>query len=623
MKCGGRTRRKAAFGADGAVMAAATLTAAGMNVGATLKSASQQANAAIENAKTQAKSITEQTKNNEALQKETLAIQGEQRQQEMDLMNDMNMTMQMMAGRQNMNDMMNASRLQAKYGGKGSRKGKKRTKLKSTQPSYGGAPNLVETTDGGNAVPIAIDENGYGVYELRGDNHKQYHKTKGGKYKSGVGVRTSSGEIVEGEGSKTGKPGELYVKDYGDDYFLSRHTINGFNPTDAVLAGMNPREAFDIQETNKDILGIRDDEAMAKFGGRKHKLKYGGRNKAAYGYPGNLNGGATFFDTPWNTSSPVGNNISSSSGNTRSGGGSSFWNDWGGAAIGAGANVVGAGLNWLGNYFAGKRIAKANQKSADILSDAYSKIHGIDMDIADSILGLSKEAPQTLAVIRDPHIVSKPMEERINRDVRYERRLINNASISSASRQQRLAGVNDRSQQRLSEVAANANNQREAVLDKNMEYLNQAIMANVNSKIQWNRDNSALRLDLAKYNNDIDNRKTMGIAQVQADANMAAAQARTDANIAGWSGLANALTGSAQGFASTWTGLRQERNNWNNILVGANLENQVAASINRNDSLGTQSALNLYNSLKNNTDADSIKYTQMLRNYLKSKNVIV
>lgn len=600
MKCGGKARRKAAFGADGAVMAAATLAAAGMTVGATLKAASDQARATVDSAKTQSKSIEAQTKNNTELQKQALSVQAQQKQEERDLMTDMNMTMQMMAGRQNMNDMLNANRLQAKYGGKGARKGKKRNKLKAMQPSYGGATSPVETTDGGQAVPIATDYNGFGIYELRGDNHNQYHKAQGGKYKSGVGVRTNSGEIVEGEGSKTNNPGELYIKDYNDDYFLSRHNINGFNPTNAVLNGMDPREAFIIQEMNKEALGVNDDGSKAKYGGRYHKLKYGGRPKAYMGMSmlgvpvGRIVGGGSNtigIGLNPNSSSPVGSNASNNS-NTRSGGMGGYT----GAIVGAGANLIGAGLNWLGNHFAGRKMARANQQAGDIIANAYNNLKTIDMDFVDKKLGLSEEAPQVLAAIRDPHIITKPMEERINRDARYERRMVNDTTMSSAARQQRLAAINDRGQQRLGELAANANAQREAVLDKNMEAINQASMANVNSKIRWQRDNNALRLDLAKYNNDIENTKITGAAQAQADAIMGASQARSSATLAGWSGLGQALTSGAAGFASTYDGLRQERQNWLDVMAGATNEGQINAAIGRNDKIGRDYAYQQYRS---------------------------
>ena len=69
LKCGGKPRHKALFGADGAIMAAATLAAAGMQVGATVAAAKSQAKAMVENAKTQAQSIKDQTNNSNNLQK--------------------------------------------------------------------------------------------------------------------------------------------------------------------------------------------------------------------------------------------------------------------------------------------------------------------------------------------------------------------------------------------------------------------------------------------------------------------------------------------------------------------------------------------------------------------------
>ena len=81
LKCGGKTRRKALFGSDGAIMAAATLAAAGMTTAATISAAKSQAKAAIESAKTQAQSIKEQTANNNNLQKESIDFTRQQNQE--------------------------------------------------------------------------------------------------------------------------------------------------------------------------------------------------------------------------------------------------------------------------------------------------------------------------------------------------------------------------------------------------------------------------------------------------------------------------------------------------------------------------------------------------------------
>lgn len=626
LKNGGK-RRKAGLGADGALMAAATLAASAANVAATIKSADTQAKAVDESAKVQAEAIEAQDKNNTQLQKDMISFQTEQKQQDRDLMNDMNTTMQMMAGQQNMNDMLNQNRMQAKYGKGISR----RRKLKSVEPSYGGANKLVETTDGGQAIPLAIDNFGYGVYELRGDNHEQYHKAQGGKYKSGVGVRTKSGEIVEGEGSKNGRPGELYVKDYDHDYFLSRHNINGFNPTEAVLQGMSPEDAFKYQEINKAILGVDDDGTkINKNKSNRNKLKCGGRPKAYTGM--GVYGGGWYSPRPLTGMALSAPNTTASvtvptittkaTSNNSNGGGTNAWsNGWLGATINAGANLASAGINWLGNRIASNQISRANQHAYDTLATAYGNLHTIDMDILDG--NESWDAPQTLAVIRDPHVSAKPQEERINRDARYESREINRNTLSSAARLNRLASTDDRRQQRLSEVQTDVNNRREAILDNSLQAINETTRANADRKMQWRKDNTAARMQLAMYNNDIENMKITGPAQAKADMLMGNAQAKSAYDSASWQGLGTAITNSAAGYASTFDGLRREQNNYYNTMFSANTENQVAAAINRNDSLGTQSAINLYNALKNNTDSDSIKYVQQLRSYLASKKIYV
>ena len=98
LKCGGKSRKKALFGADGSIMAAATLAAAGMNVAATLKSANTQSKAIQESAKTQAQVIKEQTKNNTALQQESMNFTRQQNRENRDQQQEIQTTLQMLAG---------------------------------------------------------------------------------------------------------------------------------------------------------------------------------------------------------------------------------------------------------------------------------------------------------------------------------------------------------------------------------------------------------------------------------------------------------------------------------------------------------------------------------------------
>lgn len=268
LKCGGRKRRKALFGADGAIQAAATIAAAGIGATATALSAKKQSEAMIKNAETQAKSLESQNENNTNLQKESINFTRQQNQEARQQQQDIQMTLQMMAGQDNMMNRMNANKAAFKYGGS-----KRKHKLKEAIPFYGGA-NPFKVLDGGGVIPLNVNSNGYGLYEIYGNDHKHYHKTKGGKYKSGVGIKFADGDVVEGEGNQNTSRGEKLFVTPDDAMFISKHSINGFNPSDAVEAGLHPEIAFNIQENLKQANGIADD-------GTKKK-QYGGQQLLAY-----------------------------------------------------------------------------------------------------------------------------------------------------------------------------------------------------------------------------------------------------------------------------------------------------------------------------------------------------
>ena len=158
LKNGGKPRHKAFLGADGAITAAATLAAAGITAAATANAAKQQSKAIESSAKTQAESIKQQTSNNTALQKESISFTRQQNQENRQQQQDIQTTLQMMAGQENMNDRMEANKMTVKYGGK-----TKKTSLKSS-PFYGGASTPFRVTDGGAVLPLQIDNNGFGLY---------------------------------------------------------------------------------------------------------------------------------------------------------------------------------------------------------------------------------------------------------------------------------------------------------------------------------------------------------------------------------------------------------------------------------------------------------------------------
>lgn len=616
LKDGGKPRHKALFGADGAVMAAATLAAAGITAGATAAAAKSQAKAMVENAKTQAQSIKDQTTNSNNLQKEQLAFTRSQNQENRQQQQDIQTTLQLMAGQENMNDRMERNKMQVRLGGKP----KRRT---ITAPFYGGGQ--FQVTDGGGVIPLSVTPDGYGLYELYGNDHEHYHKTSGGKNKTGVGIKFNDGSVVEGEGNQNTNQGELLYVTPNDAMFISKHSIGGFNPTQAVMNGVHPEQAFAIQETLKDKKGLNDDGSKSKR--RSLKRMLGGPTQ----YPEQANmtqnpnngtgsvAGGVIYGINNSTTSPVeelqynnaiakrGGRIHLKCGGRRK----AAWGDYAGATYNAAGNLLGAGISTWGNMWAANRLGKAYNEAGNILADAYSQMHGIDMS---ELKMEDYTAPHTLAVVRDANNISyDPQRERIRRNSASERREINRGTLSSAARQQRLAATNDRMFQRISEVDATENNARESIRQGNAERITQTAQANADRDIQARRDFSNQRLSLLQYNNNIENAKIAGMAQAHADALTQSSMAHAQGMQASMSAIGSGLTASAQGFASTANGLRAERVNRENVLIGADSRNKVDYLIGNTKTAGNkQQAYNLWNAWKNSSDANLKQYATEL-----------
>ena len=534
LKNGGKTRHKAFLGADGAISAAATLAAAGITAAATAAAAKTQAKAVTENAKTQAQSIKQQSDNNTALQKESINFTRQQNQENRQQQQDIQTTLQMMAGQENMNDRMEANKMQVKYGGK-----TKRSSIKSS-PFYGGGGMPFNVTDGGAVLPLQIDNNGFGLYELIGDTHEQSHKTSGGKRKTGVGIKFSNGNIVEGEGNGNTNQGELMYVTPQDAFFLSKHSIDGYNPTQAVLNGVHPIEAYNVQEILKDIKGLNDDGSTKKttsnnrFNSYRNSIKklYGGydilqNNANITALPLNSTRGVVggaIYNTKQNNTARYGKKISLRN-NIRNkaslgswlGLNKSDWENYAGATYSSAGNVLGAGVNVLGNMYAGNILSDAYINAGNILSDAYSQMKGISLD---EVKREDFEAPHTLAVTRRANTNINPQVERIRRNADAEQREINRGTLSSAARQQRLAATNDRMDQRINEQYAWKNNQDENIKQANAERITETAKANADRDVVARKNWGDQRLSLMQYNNNIENAKIAGMAQSHADALM-------------------------------------------------------------------------------------------------------
>ena len=624
LKCGGKPRRKAFFGSDGAIMAAATLAAAGITAGATALAAKSQSKAIVDSAKTQAQSIKDQTINSNNLQKEQLAFTRSQNQENRQQQQDIQTTLQLMAGQENMNDRMEKNKMQVKLGGKPKRRS-------ITAPFYGGGK--FQVTDGGGVIPLSVTPEGYGLYELYGNDHDHYHKTSSGKNKTGVGIKFNDGSVVEGEGNQNTNQGELLYVTPNDAMFISKHSIDGFNPTQAVMNGVHPIQAFAIQEILKARKGLNDDGSKAKCGKRRSlKCMLGGptQNLEQVNMTQNPNNGTAsvaggvIYGINNKTVSPVedlqyNNAIAKRGGriHLKCGGrkkaawGDYTWKDYAGATYNAAGNVLGAGISTWGNMWAANRLGKAYREAGGILADAYSKMHGIDMS---ELKMEDYAAPHTLAVIRDSNNISyDPQRERIRRNIASERREINRGTLSSAARQQRLAASNDRMLQRMSEIDATENNAKEAIRQGNAERITQTAQANADRDVQARKDYANQRLSLLQYNNNIENAKIAGMAQARADALTQSSMAHAQGLQASMSAIGSGLTASAQGFSSTANGLRTDRVNRENILIGADSRNKTDYLIGNTKTPGNkQQAYNLWNAWKNSSDAKLKQYATEL-----------
>lgn len=257
-------RRKAPFGSE----AAAILTAAGINAAtqmaaaaigsrATQDSANRQAEAMKTSAEKQSQAIKEQTERSKEYQQQSQDFIREQNQENRDIQRDMQMQLQMAMGQQNVNDRYEASRIAVKNGGNAKRKLRKAGQL---QFLLRGSDNIPFTvTDGGGVIPLGTTPEGFDLYEIYGNDHEHYHKAQGGKNKTGVGIKFANGNVIEGEGNQNTSRGEKLLVTPNDALFISKHSLKGFNPAKAVDNGMNPLEAYALQEQIKNAYGISDD----------------------------------------------------------------------------------------------------------------------------------------------------------------------------------------------------------------------------------------------------------------------------------------------------------------------------------------------------------------------------
>lgn len=659
-------RRKAVFGSqEAAILGAAVLNAntqllvSAKNASVAKDTAKKQADTAINNTKQEIQALKEQNEKNNEFQIRSQDFIKSQNEQNRDLQKDIQLQLQMLTGQQNENNRLEASKLVVRNGGK--------TISKKDNPHFllRGSNMPFRITDGGGLIHRGSTPEGYDLYEIFGNDHNHYHKAQGGKYKSGVGIKFADGNVVEGEGNQNGNTGEYMLNTPDNAYFISRHTIDGFNPVENIKAGMNPMIAYLIQEQKKAENGISDDgkhnvkvssPVKRMIGGvaegtvtpesvyaqispavgvdtiaptaagvvyKHNELKNGGcvkkhsirniRQKAPYGiWQPRTDYAAMMRNYKLPTASL------SNAGSGASGGKTGFnlsWNN-------GGVDLAAAGVAGLSNILGGLFIDSANRKVANIAADAarqrasimkkgYNSMTGIDLN---NIQQRDFKSAHVMPALQAPISNANAAVSRIDRQLQ---RRLSNAGKYSGSGAAALKRMNDVEIDALdarNAAYAEDDKQRQAIIQANMDRINAAAEKNAELDMQSNDKYAAMYLDALKYNNDINNQKILGAAGVEADAIADATNASTQAATANATAWAQALGATGQSFAQGLTSMANRQFNTQAMMLGA--DGDARASYYANPKLtSVNDAKNEYNSLK--AQYDTLSAAQKSSDYGK------
>lgn len=633
-------RRKALFGADGAEMAAATLAAAGITSAATLTAAGIGAAASASQAKEQAKSIEDnavkraeaiklQNENNNALQEKNIEFIRSENEKTRQQQQDIQTTLQLMAGQENSNTRKDMANIKLRNGGKISKY--------SLRGRNGNLPFTV--TDGGTVIPIATTPEGYDLYEIVGNDHEHYHKSQGGKSKTGVGIRFAGKKTIEGEGNQNTNQGELMLVTPTDAKFISKHSIKGFNPAKAVLNGVHPIDAFNTQEAIKDVYGISDDGNSSPVRGMKayngvnltitpdlsldflapvatgivagtrnknqarngRSLRCGGRCKKPGG-----GGYSTYYDiyeipydggyVPTAPTGGVNPPVSGGTSYSTSANPNATQNgNLTGAWIGAAGNLGGAIISGIGNTIASNTLARAYNRAGGILADAYGRLRGIDTSL------LNKDdyrAAHAMAALQAPIVNTGAERSAAERTLHRNLARINRNTLSSAAAQNRSARAEVDYSDRISQIEANADKIRQGIIQGNMQRITDVSQKNAELDTQANNQYAQAYLNLLQYNNDIENEKITGAAQARADALTQSSSTIANSRQASYAGLAGAVSQIGLGFGNTLATNAKMANELDMTLLGAPVENQVMYYLDHPNAKGKQRLLRM---LKNSS----------------------
>ena len=586
-----RLRQKCFWGE--AAQVAATLAAAAMTTAATVKASKEQANAMKANADAQAKAQTDaakvqsealaqQSENNNKNVVEQINTQKELQESQNDIMKEMNLNLAIQAGKQNAEQREEQAKIQVKCGG--SLRGKRL------------AGGKITLQDNNYLTPV-----GQGLVLLRGGSpthpqdqtHSNSHKNIiSGRYNKGSYLKVGNKEIeAEAGGNRT--TGEIIDPNNKFVYSQRRFLPDGTSPVEKILAGYPKDEVALEQELTKKLLGIKNNGNKAMYGRRY--MKNGGRcrSKAPYGdspytigdYKSDYYNNQ--FDDGWNDSyNRILRGLNNPTTPVESGNKGSWWSrqspatqstiisgatNLGGTLISALGNGIASGYMRRANNYANEVLTNARNQTRDTYIDAYNKMHGINAN------GLINEddfkATHAIANVRAGRFNINPQLAQVERDSSRQLRSIRGGINSALARQRLMSDIATRSQDARDKLYGEQTNQVEKINQNNIAQLNEVAMKNAELDTRSKTNLSALKVDVAKYNNDIENTKLQGIADATADALMGNAQgtAQTRINNAGLrsnfaistlGGIGNVLANAGKNYYDTDLAYRNMQNQY-------------------------------------------------------------
>ena len=630
-------RRKAIFGSqEAAILAAAginvagTMAASAIGASATKKAAQDQANATIQSAQKQAQAIKDQSAKSKEMQEQSQDFVKEQNAENRELQKDIQLQLQMLTGQQNVNDRLEASKIQVKNGGSTKRKLRLAGKFPSLLRGSENMPFVV--TDGGTVIPIGKTPEGYDIYEILGNDHEHYHKAQGGKNKTGVGIKFADGNVIEGEGNQNTNQGEIMVNTPNNAYFISKHSIAGFNPAKMTLDGMHPLQAYAIQEQLKAANGISDDGkhnstpvekkllggepnslyamynqigpqmgvdtvgdttvgVASQFTDKKRSLKCGGktRRKANNGLKWNWNTGKwegsvanDNIQVPYAPGKqPAATTTNTSTGGKSSTRGKGFFSDWTagntvdliGSGIGALGNIGGALITASANRSAARTVADAQNRAANLMADAYRSLTGIDMN---SIRREDYAAAHAMPVLQAPVSFAQQGISKIDRSLQRTLANAGKYSTSGASAQERMSRAEVNAQDARNEVYSEDQKQMQNIRQANAERVSRAAELNAQLDTQTNKEYTSAYLNALQYNNDINNQKILGAAGALSEGAINSANTMSAAQTSNAQAWANAILGGTQGFTSSLSAMADRKAKLASALLGAGSDSQAS-----------------------------------------------